>query len=207
MMDVSTIKSVALPVGFVLVGEEAGSFGANWLRRFAIVDGTREFSQRQKVEICFGSSGIKHLPEDLESFRIALKNAPQTVFDEETTSNKVLVGDMCLVLGRPGENQVWAEVNGLNAARFVLETMSSTTLHQRPVIQVEGWFRGGMSLSTADEDMSPPDRYYSGVFIDMNPASERAQVEYLFLQCEQEDDMKKFLPQFRTMLESIQWRE
>lgn len=196
-----SIESITLPSGFVLVSQESGTYGSNWLKRYGL-------PSRPGVDICFASSGFNHLEMDLESFRQALSNTPSVLFDKETgVCESELIRGMCLPLGSPGENQVWNDAKGPAGPMFELEKLSTRFASGKPVIRLEGWFRGNdrLFLPPDAEDMGPPVSFISGIYIDTGSGSGRAKVEEVYLQSDTREGLDEFLPAFDQMLTTIKW--
>ncbi len=196
LVDVGRIKSSELCPGFVFADKGSSTYGANWHRRYDMPSPSGD-----SISIWIGSSGMKHYEQELKCFRDTLKE-PQVVFDKQASINHPsLINELCVLLGRPGENQVWAEVNELPVYTFELEKMFSTTVSTRIVLRVQGWVR----VSRVVQSDRPVDRYYDGIFYDTAEVGD-AEVEFLNLQCETLDSMQRLGPEFEKMLNSIVWK-
>ncbi|MBY0549324.1 MAG: hypothetical protein K2W95_18760 [Candidatus Obscuribacterales bacterium] len=196
LVDVGRIKSSELCPGFVLADKGSSTYGANWYRRY-----DRPSPSGESISISIGSSGMQHYAQELKCLRDTFKE-PQVVFDKQASINHpLLINELCVLLGRPGENQVWAEVNELPVYTFELEKMFSTTVSTRIVLRVQGWVR----VSRAIQSDRVVDRYYDGIFYDTASDGD-AEVEFLNLQCETLETMERLRPEFEKMLDSVTWK-
>lgn len=196
ILDVGRIKSSELCPGFVLADKGSATYGANWYRRYDKPSPTGE-----SVSIWIGSSGMRHYALELQALRDVSKDR-QVVFDKDAEiTNPSLINELCVLLGRPGENQVWAEVNELPVYTFELEKMFSTQVSTRIVLRVQGWVR----VPRVVQSDKIVDRYYDGIFYDTADGGD-AEVEFINLQCENAQTMELLGPEFQKMLDSITWK-
>jgi hypothetical protein len=195
-MEAGRIKSCELCSGFVLADSGGYTYGANWHQRYDMPSPSGE-----SISIWIGSNGMQHYSLELEGFRETLKE-PQVIFDGEASiSNPSLIYGLAVILGRPGENQVWAEMCQMTDYIFELERMFSTIVAERIVLRVQGYMRVPAVLKS-DRVV---DRYYDGIFYDTADTGD-AQVEFLNLQCESLETMEQLRKPFEKMLDSIIWK-
>lgn len=184
------VKSMELPLRFALAHEEAGSRGANWLRRYCPRGET-------SVEIISSYRGYPAVPVDNQHLREALKASPIMIFDEEGgVEERDAIRGMSLALGNVGNNQICNQSTGPGAAEFHLRSIVVENISGRPVVRVEGWFH--------DIHMKP-EKYFCGIFIDATPLAENARVEELYLQTATKPEMEKYQSQFEQILQTIKW--
>lgn len=185
------IKSMDLPTGFVLAHQEAGTRGANWLRKYGPAGD-------KSVEICDVYRGYPQVPIDNERLRELLAKAPLVVFDKATdVCDTDSIKQMSLALGNVGDNQLTNRLSGLSGPMFELEKLVADFVGGRSVIRVEGWFH---------DAGFKPDKFFSGIFFDATPEDENARVEELFLQCESLNQQLQYRPAFDQLLASIKWK-
>lgn len=179
-----------LPPRFVLEHDEAGTRGANWLRRY-------NPRGERSVEIFSAYRGYPQVPVDNEHMREVLQAAPLLVFDEAgEVSDTDAVRGMSLALGNVGNNQICNFETGVGAPVFHLTRLCAESIAGRPVIRAEGWFH--------DIDKQPT-KYFNGIFIDATPDDVNARVEELYLQTSTEAEMSEYKPLFDQLLKSIKW--
>lgn len=197
------VESITLPSGFESLGNVSSTYGNNWLKRYGPSD------QTKMVELCLASTGFNHLGIDLEPFREAIASCPSVLFHKDTgTCNADLICGMTLVLGRPGENQVWNPATGPGGPGFELEKMDTTVIAGKPVVRLEGWFQNDARLflpADGSVDMGPPGSFLYSIYIDTNPAAERAKIEEIYLQCATRELLIEYLPVFEKSLATITW--
>lgn len=193
LTGIGAIASIELPAGFRLVREKVGGRGSgnNWTHIYSK-------DKDENTTITFSYKGSPFLAFRAEAFRSLTSTAESNLFPIQKDKYLKVIEEANGALGNAGINQILYPECLEGKAGFRLTNMWVTSINQKKVLKVEGWFHGRNSEFT---------NHFLGIFIDGSPQEETIKIEEIYLQAKTDDDFEKYRPFFEKTLNSISWRE
>ena len=188
------IKALSLPIGWV-ENNVPQNFGPQITRSFSPANNSA-------VNITLFYRGFPLSESAAASFKRALSNSPQVIFDAQNNPSPEelaieLVCNLEEVLGNVGNNQITNTGTGPLAPPFVLNRLEAMIWNNKPILAARGTFY--------DPEEGKPLNEFCGFFVYVPDAQGNSNVEEIYLEAQTKDLFFKYLPAFTDCLKSIEW--
>lgn len=205
LKQAGAIKEMLLPPDFAEGEKQFGGTGLNWSLTYQ----PKQFSNDTKfARIISYYRGLPVSQRETTAFRTTLLTAPKVIWQEpsDTGAVRMTLQELGDALGPAADNQLTNTLDGLQAPRFLIQSIETKLLVRKPVIAIKGLFHFH-ELKKLDEILGHPQTsHYYGLLYDATPDQEQAQIQELMLSTSTKDLYDRYFPAFERSLLTIRWQ-